>query len=47
MIGTVSALDTQPMVALPSFPVRLRFEDVAHQADHGQGVDLGRHRVIP
>ena len=29
MIGTVSALDTQPMVALPSFPVRLRFEDVA------------------
>jgi NitT/TauT family transport system ATP-binding protein len=28
MIGTVSALDTQPMVALPSFPVRLRFENV-------------------
>ena len=28
MIGTVPALDTQPMVALPSFPVRLRFEDV-------------------
>jgi NitT/TauT family transport system ATP-binding protein len=25
----VPALDTQPMVALPSFPVRLRFEDVA------------------
>src|SRR4051812_13278558 len=24
----VPALDTQPMVALPSFPVRLRFEDV-------------------
>ena len=25
----VPALDTQPMVALPSFPVRLRFDDVA------------------
>ena len=25
----VPALYTQPMVALPSFPVRLRFEDVA------------------
>ena len=24
----VPALDTQPMVALPSFPVRLRFENV-------------------
>ena len=35
MIGTVSALDTQPMVALPSFPVRLRFEDVAVD-----GIDL-------